>query len=59
VILFGGLAIGTAYFVSQLGGILQIALSLGGIIGGPNLALFSMGCLLPFVNGYVSYIVVS
>jgi len=48
------MSIGTAYLASQLGGILQAALSLGGLIGGPSVAIYSMGFLLPFVNTYVS-----
>jgi len=47
--------IGVAYLVSELGGtLLEIALSLSGIFGGPNLATFSLGFLFSFTNSYVS-----
>jgi len=51
---FGSLTIGMAYLTSLLGGsLLQVVLSISGIFGGPDIALFSLGVLLPFVNSYV------
>ena len=56
VVAFGALAIGMAYLMSQLGGsILQISFSLGGIIGGPTLGLYTMGIFFPFANSNVSF----
>ena len=54
MVVFGLLCIGAAYLASQLGGVLQAALSLAGIIGGPTIATFTLGILLPFANSYVS-----
>ena len=52
---YGGLAVAMAYLIFELGGtILQLAYSLSGIFGGPNVALYVLGILFPFVNSYVS-----
>lgn len=53
VILFGLLSIAMAYLASQLGAVLEAALSIFGLVGGPLLGLFSVGFLLPFVNSLV------
>jgi sodium-coupled monocarboxylate transporter 8/12 len=64
VFIYGMLAIGVAYLASKLGPLLQAALSiLGkkinkiqknyeilGILGGPLVATFTMGIVLPFTN---------
>jgi len=54
VIVFGGLTIGMAYVASQLGGVLQAALSISGIVGGPVVAVFTLALIFPFANSYVS-----
>ena len=55
VVVYGGLAVAMAYLISELGGsILQLSFSLSGIFGGPNVALYVLGILFPFVNSYVS-----
>ena len=55
VVVYGGLAVAMAYLIFELGGtILQLAYSLSGIFGGPNVALYVLGILFPFVNSYVS-----
>ena len=57
MITYGAFAIGMAYLMSQLrGSVLQIALSLGGIFGGPTGGLFSMGILFPFANFKVRHV---
>jgi len=42
-----------AYLASQLGGVLEAALSILGLVGGPLLGLFSMAFAFPFVNSLV------
>jgi len=44
-----------AYLASQLGGVLEAALSILGLVGGPLLGLFSMAFTFPFVNSLVRY----
>uniref|UniRef100_A0A665TLC4 Solute carrier family 5 member 8 n=1 Tax=Echeneis naucrates TaxID=173247 RepID=A0A665TLC4_ECHNA len=62
---FGVLCIGMAGLASLMGGILQAAISIFGIIGGPLLGLFTLGILCPFANskgalsGLVAGLVVS
>ena len=51
---FGGLVIGAAYLASQLGRVLQTTLSLAGLLGGPSVAVYTMGLFLPFTNSFVS-----
>ncbi|XP_075716188.1 sodium-coupled monocarboxylate transporter 1 [Rhinoderma darwinii] len=47
---FGAVCIGMAGLASLMGGLLQAALSIFGMVGGPLLGLFSLGILFPFVN---------
>ncbi|XP_057603264.1 sodium-coupled monocarboxylate transporter 2 [Hippopotamus amphibius kiboko] len=49
-LLFGVICTSMAVAASLLGGILQAALSIHGMCGGPMLGLFSLGILFPFVN---------
>ncbi|XP_029707416.1 sodium-coupled monocarboxylate transporter 1 isoform X1 [Takifugu rubripes] len=49
-LLYGVLCIGMAGLASLLGGILQAAISIFGIIGGPLLGLFTLGIICPFAN---------
>ncbi|XP_069829284.1 sodium-coupled monocarboxylate transporter 1 isoform X2 [Dendropsophus ebraccatus] len=48
--LYGAVCIGMAGLASLMGGLLQAALSIFGMVGGPLLGLFSLGILFPFVN---------
>ncbi|XP_022605033.1 sodium-coupled monocarboxylate transporter 1 [Seriola dumerili] len=64
-LVYGALCIGMAGLASLMGGILQAAISIFGIVGGPLLGLFTLGILFPFANskgalsGLVSGLVVS
>lgn len=49
-VLFGVLCIAMAALASLMGALLQAALSIIGMIGGPLLGLFSLGILVPFAN---------
>ncbi|XP_048358217.1 sodium-coupled monocarboxylate transporter 1-like isoform X2 [Sphaerodactylus townsendi] len=49
-ILFGGVCLGMAGLASLMGGLLQAALSIFGIVGGPLFGIFSLGILFPFGN---------
>ncbi|XP_020494457.1 sodium-coupled monocarboxylate transporter 1 [Labrus bergylta] len=49
-LIYGVICIGMAGLASLMGGILQAAVSILGVIGGPLLGLFSMGILCPFAN---------
>ncbi|XP_041363424.1 sodium-coupled monocarboxylate transporter 2-like [Gigantopelta aegis] len=49
-IAFGLACIGLTYIASLLGGILQAALALYGMIGGPILGIFTLGMLFPWAN---------
>ncbi|XP_033749405.1 sodium-coupled monocarboxylate transporter 1-like [Pecten maximus] len=50
IVVAGFCCIGLAFVVSKLGGILQVAYVLFGILGGPILGLFSLGILFPWAN---------
>ena len=54
VVVFGALAIGMAYVASQLGEVLEAALSIQGMVGGPLVAIFTLAILFPFANSFVS-----
>ncbi|XP_007085725.2 sodium-coupled monocarboxylate transporter 1 [Panthera onca] len=49
-VMFGALCIGMAALASLMGALLQAALSIFGMIGGPLLGLFALGILVPFAN---------
>ncbi|XP_068117124.1 sodium-coupled monocarboxylate transporter 2 [Hyperolius riggenbachi] len=49
-VLFGALCTGMAVVASFMGGVVQAALSIHGMCGGPMLGLFSLGILFPWTN---------
>ncbi|CAL1529752.1 unnamed protein product [Lymnaea stagnalis] len=52
---FGLICLALTYVASQLGSILQAALSLFGMIGGPLLGVFSLGMFFPWANKWGAY----
>ncbi|XP_037702682.1 sodium-coupled monocarboxylate transporter 1 [Choloepus didactylus] len=55
-VLYGVLCIGMAALASLMGALLQAALSIFGIIGGPLLGLFTLGILVPFANSIGAFV---
>lgn len=50
-IFYGALCIGMAFMAGSIGGLLQAALSIFGIVGGPLLGLFTLGMYVTSANG--------
>ncbi|XP_001373100.2 sodium-coupled monocarboxylate transporter 1-like [Monodelphis domestica] len=55
-VLYGALCIGMAALASLMGALLQAALSIFGMIGGPLLGLFSLGILVPCANSIGAFV---
>lgn len=53
---YGLLMIALSYVASKLGGVLQAALGLFGMIGGPVLGLFTLGIMYPWANHVGAFI---
>ncbi|KAK0088091.1 hypothetical protein PV325_013187 [Microctonus aethiopoides] len=49
-IFFGILSFAFVFIVERLGGVLQVALSFNGMVGGVTLGLFSLGMFIPWAN---------
>lgn len=54
-LVFGVICLGLTYVASLLGGILQAALSLFGMLGAPMLGLFTLGMIFPWANVWGAY----
>lgn len=55
-VVFGVVCLGLTYVASQLGSVLQAALSLFGMIGGPLLGVFSLGMFFPWANSTGAFV---
>ncbi|XP_043468553.1 sodium-coupled monocarboxylate transporter 1 [Leptopilina heterotoma] len=49
-IFFGALSFALVFVVERLGGVLEVALSFNGMVGGVTLGLFSLGMFVPWAN---------
>ena len=47
---YGLICIGTAFVAQYLGGVLQVSLTIFGVIGGPLLAIFTLGMCTKMAN---------
>ncbi|XP_071129767.1 sodium-coupled monocarboxylate transporter 2-like [Mytilus edulis] len=54
-VMFGIICLSLTYVASLLGGILQAALAIFGMLGAPMLGLFTLGMLFPWANKWGAY----
>lgn len=52
---FGGIMMALTFVAAELGGILQAALGIFGMIGGPILGVFTLGLIYPWANSKGAY----
>ena len=57
VLFYGILLITVAYAARYIAGILQTAITVAGVIGGPMITLFTLGLFDPFANEPVNSII--
>jgi len=50
VLMYGGVCITLSFLAKYMGAVLQSALTIFGVIGGPVMAVFTLGILLPYIN---------
>ncbi|KAB0797656.1 hypothetical protein PPYR_08649 [Photinus pyralis] len=50
IVILGAICVALVFVVEKLGAVLQLTISIGAITGGPSLALFGMGVLLPWIS---------
>lgn len=53
VVVVGVVCVGLVFVVQKMGTVLQLTMSLEAITNGPLLGIFTMGILLPWINGNV------
>lgn len=51
VAIFGAICVCLVFLVEKLGAVLQLSISLGAVSNGPLLGIFTIGVLLPYING--------
>lgn len=51
VAVFGAICVLLVYLVEKMGAVLQLSMSLGAVSQGPLLGIFTMGVMVPWVNG--------
>ncbi|XP_044735644.1 sodium-coupled monocarboxylate transporter 1-like [Chrysoperla carnea] len=56
VVVVGVSCVGLAFLVEKMGTVLQLAISLEAITNGPNLGIFTMGILLPWIRAKAAFI---
>ena len=56
MLLVGGAIIGFAYLSKNFEGILEACQSINGMVGGPTIALFTLGIFFPFVSEFPALI---
>lgn len=56
VVCVGAICLALVFVVQKMGTVLQLTMSLEAITNGPLLAIFTMGILVPWINGNVSKI---
>ena len=49
---YGLICVGVAFVAQYLGGVLQVSLTIFGVIGGPLLAIFTLGMCTKLANQY-------
>lgn len=54
-LIYGIVCIAVAYLAQFLGGVLQAALTIFGVVGGPLLGMFSLGMFTTIANEEVSF----
>lgn len=59
VLVYGGICLLIAFLAQYFGSILQTSLVIFGVIGGPVLAVFTLGILLPNVHQKVFHVYTS
>jgi len=50
VLVYGGVCIILSFLTKYMGAVLQASLTIFGVIGGPVLAVFTLGILIPYIN---------